>query len=366
MPAADILGTLIVVHYRLSLVQVTVFPTAAAHRQLLRAVLFWLVLFSAGVHPVGAQTIRIGLAMPRGLPSMDYVNGMYELFKSEVEANTDGAIMVQIYYGGVLGKPDERLNQMRRNVIQMSDASDGNYATIHRDIQIFSMPYLFPTIEIAHQVLDGPLGTRVAQDIRNQTGIRVLGWWETAGFKHYSSNTPIRSPSDMEGKKMRVMGAAFSVPVSAMGGAATPIPMTELYISLKTGVVDGQDNAVGVFNMLKLYEVQKFITLDGHIYGFGPLGINDEFFAQLSADHQAVVLAAGKKAVAWNRIRSRQQEAQALSVARANNVTVIAISEQIRKEFASATQPAAIAWLKRNVDTPSLVDSALQAVEQIR
>ena len=123
----------------------------------------------------------------------------FDLFKREVELTSNGEIKVQIYYGGVLGKPDERLNQMRRNVIQMSDASDGNYATIHRDIQIFSMPYLFPTNEIAYQVLDGAVGSRVAEDIRLKTGIRVLGWWETAGFKHYISNTPIYRPVDMQG-----------------------------------------------------------------------------------------------------------------------------------------------------------------------
>lgn len=87
-----------------------------------------------------AETIRIGLTMPQGMEAVAYVNGMYEMFKDEVEANSNGKLKVQIYYGGVLGKPDQRLNMMRRNVIQMSDGSDGNYATIHRDIQVFSMP----------------------------------------------------------------------------------------------------------------------------------------------------------------------------------------------------------------------------------
>ncbi len=172
-----------------------------------------------------AQTIRIGLAMPQDMAAVAYVNGMYALFKQEVEMATNGEIKVQIYYGGVLGKPDERLNQMRRNVIQMSDASDGNYATIDRDIQVFSMPYLFPSIAVAHQVLDGPVGDRVAEGLRKKTGIRVLGWWETAGFKHYSSNKPVYRPADMKGQKMRVMSAAFSIPVLAMGGSASPIPL---------------------------------------------------------------------------------------------------------------------------------------------
>lgn len=301
--------------------------------------------------------------MPRNMPEVAYINEMFELFRDEIESKSNNQIDVKIYYAGTLGKPDERLNLVRRNVIQMSDASDGNYATIHRDIQIFSIPYLFPDLRTAHAILDGEIGSKVAEDIRLKTGIRVLGWWETAGFKHYSSNDPIKNPDDLVGKKMRVMSAVFSQPVIAMGGAATPIPMPELYVSLKTGLVDGQDNAISVFNMLKLYEVQKFITLDSHIYGFGPLGINDEFFTSLSKEHQQLIITAGKKAIAWNRELSKKQEEAAISFAMSKNVTVIPISEAMRSSFISKTRPAAIDWMKTNIATPSLVDELLDAVE---
>ncbi len=312
-----------------------------------------------------AEIIRIGLAMPEGMQEVAYLNGMYELFKEQVEAGSDNRIKVQIYYGGVLGKPDDRLNMMRRNIIQMSDASDGNYATIHRDIQIFSMPYLFSDIDTALQVLDGPIGTRVAEDIRKKTGIRVLGWFETAGFKHYSSNRPVYSPADMKGQKLRVMGAVFSIPVIAMGGAAIPVPMPELYISLRTGLIDGQDNAVSVFNMLKLYEVQKYITLDRHIYGFGPLGINDRFFSELSRQDQELILAAGAKAITWNREKSRIQEQQALAVAKSRGVTIIHVSAETRREFAVRTLPVAATWLRETIDTPSLVDEVLSETQRL-
>jgi tripartite ATP-independent transporter DctP family solute receptor len=303
--------------------------------------------------------------MPKDMVGMKYVNGMFEMFKEEVETRTNGELRVHIYYGGVLGKPDDRLNMVRRNIIQMSDGSDGNYATIHRDIQVFSMPYLFPDVETACRVLDGPIGTRVAEDMRRKTGIRVLGWWETAGFKHYSSNTPIYKPEDLKGQKMRVMGAVFSIPVVAMGGAATPIPFPKLYISLKTGVVDGQDNAVTVFNILKLYEVQKYVTLDGHIYGFGPFSINDRFFNSLSAEKQAIILEAGQRAVHWNRRQSRLQEAEAIEFAKSRNVTFITLPEGTKRRFAAEVRPIATKWLKERIDTPSLVDEVLAEVKRL-
>ena len=113
---------------------------------------------------------------------------------------------VNLVYGGALGAPNDRLSQMRRGTLEMTDAADGNYATIYPDIQVLNMPFLFPTEQIAWEVLDGPFGQAMAEDIRESTGIRVLGWWESGGFKHFSANRSLESPDDMAGLKMRVLG----------------------------------------------------------------------------------------------------------------------------------------------------------------
>ena len=312
-----------------------------------------------------AEEIKAGLMLKKDFPGAEPVNGMYELFESEVEAGSDGAISMDIVYGGALGKAGERLNQMRNGIIQMSDASDGNYASIYKDIQILSMPFLFPDEATAWALLDGPIGDRMAEDIRVKTGIRVLGWWESGGFKHYSANRPIRTPDDMAGLKMRVMAPIFGIPVLTLGGSATPIDFSELYTSLQTGVVDGQDNAVWVFNLIKLHEVQDYLMLDGHIYAFGPLGINDAWFSALPENLQAVVLEAGRKAIEYNRRESRAAEASNIEMARENGVTVIEFTPEMKAAFAERVRPAAIEWLKENVDTPALVDEIVAEVDRL-
>ncbi len=323
-------------------------------------------IVAAGIsHAASAQDLKAGLMLKKGFPGAEPVNGMYELFKSEVEKGSGGKLKMEIVYGGALGKPNERLNQVRRGIIQMSDASEGNYASIYKDIQVLSMPYLFPDEQTAWKLLDGPIGTRMAEDIRKKTGIRVLGWWESGGFKHYSSNHAIREPDDMKGQKMRVMAPIFGIPVLTLGGSATPISFPELYTSLKTGVVDGQDNAVWVFNLIKLHEVQKYLMLDGHIYSFGPLGINDEWFGGLSKDLQAMVLEAGKAAVAYNRKASRAAEAKNIVMAKEKGVTVIPFTREMKKAFADRVRPAAVKWLKENVDTPALVDEVIAEVARL-
>lgn len=319
------------------------------------------LVFAAGV---GAQTtIKVGLALPKGLPGFDHVNGMYETFGREVEAASKGELKVDLAYGGSLGNPNDRMNQMRRGIIQMSDASDGNYAAIHPDIQVFSLPYLFPTEQIAWKVFDGPVGTAMAEDIRKKTGIRVLGWWEAGGFRHFSSNKPIRAVADFGGLKVRALGPANAKPVEAAGGIASAIPFNELYTSLKTGVVDAQDNSVSVFRLVKLYEVQKYLTLSGHSYSFGPMGINDAFYEKLSPAQKKIIDDAAKKAIAYNRETSRKIEGEALSFVKQNGVTVIEMAAAAKEEMRAKMQPAVREWLLTQISSPKVLEDALAAVK---
>ncbi|MCI5074094.1 TRAP transporter substrate-binding protein [Oricola sp.] len=316
-------------------------------------------LAASGAVSGQAQEIKVGLALPEGMADFDFINGMYETFKTEVEANTD--MTVDLVYGGALGAPNDRLAQMRRGVIQMSDSADGNIATVFPDIQILNMPYLFSTVDQARAVLDGPFGDKLAESLREKTGIKVLGWWESGGFKHFSANKPIATPADMKGLKMRVLGPLATIPVEALGASAAPVAFSELYTSLKTGVVDGQDNSVTVFNLVKLYEVQSNLSLTGHTYAFGPLGINDAFFSGLDADKQAAVTAAAEKAIAFNRETSSAKDAAAVGFARDNGVEVLELDADAKAAFAEVMQPVAVEWLRENVDTPALIDEAISA-----
>ena len=308
-------------------------------------------------------TIKVGLALPKGMAGFDHVNGMYETFGREVEAASKGELKVDLAYGGSLGNPNDRMNQMRRGIIQMSDASDGNYAAIHPDIQVFSLPSMFPTEQAAWKVFDGPAGTAMAEDIRKKTGIRVLGWWEAGGFRHFSSNKPIRTVADFGGLKVRALGPANAKPVEAAGGIASAIPFNELYTSLKTGVVDAQDNSVSVFRLVKLYEVQKFLTLSGHSYSFGPMGINDAFYEKLSPAHKKIIDDAAKKAIAYNRETSRKIEGEALAFVKQNGVTVIEMTAAAKDEMRAKMQPAVREWLLGQISAPKVLEDALAAVK---
>lgn len=321
-------------------------------------------LVLAAAPSVHAQQITIGLSLPETIEGFDFVNGMYRTFAEQVEANSD--MTVNLVYGGALGNPNDRLAQMRRGAIEMTDAADGNYASIHSDIMVLNMPYLFPSEQVAWAVLDGPFGHEMAESILERTGIRVLGWWESGGFKHFSASRAVETPTDMAGLKIRVLGPLATIPVEAMGASASPVAFGELYTALSTGVVDGQDNSVSVFNLVRLFEVQSHLVMSGHVYAFGPLGISEVFYASLSAENQSVIDAAAATAIAYNRETSRAVEASAIARAEEAGVTVLRLSDDQRDAFRDVMQPVAIDWLRANVDTPDLIEAALAAVQAAR
>jgi tripartite ATP-independent transporter DctP family solute receptor len=321
------------------------------------------VLMSMPQTASAQKNIKIGLAVPKDKPGIDFINGMYEHFASDVQARTNGALTVEIVYGGALGDPNGRLNQMRNGAIQMSDAADGNYATVYPEIGVLSIPYLFATEQTAHKVLDGPFGQKLAQDLRATTGIRVLGWWDSGGFKHFSANRSLRSPSDFAGLRMRALGPLAVPLIEALKASAVPIGFGNLYTALSTDLVDVQDNSLSIFRLLKLQEVHKIILLSGHSYALGVLGINNAFYNKLSEDERAAVDAAASKAIAFNRESSRKAEQEALPALRTAGVEFIELTPEQKEKFQTTIQGSVVRWLRTRINAPSLADEALSAAQ---
>ncbi len=317
----------------------------------------------AAVNAAAADPVIMKFGINNPVKEFNQAWTSHQVLKNEIEARSGGKLKVELYPGGQLGNIESMVNQVRRGTIQATDPADGHFATTYPLIQILSIPYLFSNREVAWKVLDGPFGQKLIEDMAQKTGLRPLFWQENGGFRHYSnSKRAIHSPADMKGLKIRTMNIPLHMKiVEDLGGSATPINWSELYTSLQTGVVDGQENAIPTFLIPKLEEVQKHIVLDGHVYGVMTVLVNDKWYQGLEPDLKAAIQGAVPVVLAANRGLSIANEVQGIEYLQKQGVEIYAPTAEEKKQFRAASQGSAVEWLKKNVD-PTWVDALLDAV----
>ncbi len=259
---------------------------------------------------MAAKTIKLH-HLNKDDPFDNPTGAMATVFKSLVEAGTNGAVTVQTFPNGQLGKDSEALQQVKGGVIESGIHSVGGFASAYPLIGVLDVPFAFSNISQTYAVFDGPFGDKLAADIEAKTGLHVLGFGDSGGFFHITnSKRPIHTPEDMKGLKIRTMGLdTHKAIISAMGGQPAAISWSEVYTALQTGVADGQMNPIPIISFAKFQEVQDYLTLTGHIFAPYVWVVNNTFWESLSDDEKAVVNYAAKSAIVAGRGMGRVIEA---------------------------------------------------------
>ena len=220
------------------------------------------------------------------------------VFKAEVEKLSGGRIKVEIFPSGQLAGQVSSVQQVRKGTIHIADISSGVLASLYYEpLEVLDMPYLFSSRATARMVLDNenPFTKRLIEDCAKKTGIRILSLGPF-GFRHMTNNVrQIRTPADMKGLKMRTMEIRPHMKLmESCGARPIPIPWLELYTSLQTKVVDGEETTLQNIVMGKLYQVQKHLTLTGHVMGVGAFLCNEEWYQSLPDDIKVALVEAEK------------------------------------------------------------------------
>jgi tripartite ATP-independent transporter DctP family solute receptor len=305
-----------------------------------------------------AQTLRVAHVDPDEWTASKK-GAAAHIFKNIVEGETD--LKVELFPAGALGNETELVGQAQEGLTQVVIVS-GAMSKACPAAGVLDIPYTFASATIAWDVLDGEFGDALAQHCLEQTGLRTLAYGET-GFRNFTNGTrEIRTPEDMKGLKFRVQPIPLYVEmVKGLGGEPTPIAWTELPNALSTGVVDGQENPVGTIYNNGLHKLQKYMTLDGHVYAADFILISDEFYEMLSPAEQAVVSKAAR--VAGNMGRSIQQWATAEGVLKVQEegMQVYAPTAEELALFAEKAQPAVVAYLRDELGEDAAWIDRLQA-----
>ncbi len=233
---------------------------------------------------LGNYTMMIGHSQPADNPRSISL----EKFVSDVEEKTNGHVKVQVFGNGQLGTEKEMLEQV---VIGTLQGMRGGQFDFTPRLLMFTLPFLAQTREEVTALLHSDLAAKVCAEAEAETGTVIINLCDAGGFRQFSNNRhPITKPSDLVGLKMRTAGMeTIDRTFRALGATTTPVPYSDLYMALRTGVADGQENPWTNISSMKFYEVQNYFTEVNYQFHPDPFYVNAEWWNNLPEEFQAII-----------------------------------------------------------------------------
>ncbi|MEW5816837.1 MAG: sialic acid TRAP transporter substrate-binding protein SiaP [Spirochaetota bacterium] len=303
-------------------------------------VLMMAVLLIAVILPVQAQSkfkIRFSSV---SVPNDAHTNAMYT-FKEELEKSSNGQISVEVYHSGQLFTQEAQNPALIRGTLEMAYTDPNWIAEYYPSMSMFTAGYVFKSYDHMTKVFNGDIGKKLFDDIAKKVGIRLLGafYLGTRELNLRDIGRIVKRPEDLKGVKLRMPNSPTWLFLGkAMGANPTPLSFTELYLALKTGTVDGQDNPLPTDKNAKFYEVTKYIILTDHYVN--PLfpTINEALWQKLGVDLQQKVYAAVEKARAVCDTTNLNAEKELVDFFKSQGLTIIepdkeAFITQVQKTY---------------------------------
>jgi len=276
-----------------------------------------------------------------------------EAFIAEVAEKTGGEVKGKVFHGGVLGSQPDAIEQVRLGALDFGVFSLGPMGQVVPEANVVSLPFIFKSVPDMYRLMDGEAGAALSAGLEAK-GIKALGFYDAGARSFYNSKGPINTPADVQGMKVRVMNNDLFVGmIESMGGNATPMAFAEVFQSLKTGVVDGAENNPPSYESTNHFEVAKYYSLSQHLIIPECLCMSKRSFDALSAEHQAIVLEAGKNSTDLQRKLWQEREAASMQVVLDGGVTVNEIAD--KSAFQDAMQPVYTQFLTASPDLADLV-----------
>ena len=290
-----------------------------------------------------------------------------KLWADMVKERTQGRINIKLYPGVSLIQGDQtrEFSALRQGVIDMAVGSTINWSPQVKELNLFSLPFLMPDYAALDALTQGEVGKKIFQTL-DKSGVVPLGWGENGYRELTNSKRVIKSPEDLKGMKIRVVGSPiFSDMFSAMGANPTQMSWADAQPALSSGAVDGQENPLFLFTVLKMHTVgQKFVTTWGYMADPLIFVVNKEIWSSWSAADQAIVrqaaIEAGQQEIAIARKGLIEADKPVLKDIAAMGVTVTQLSATEREAFVKVTRPVYDKW-KKTVGV-ELVDMAEKAI----
>ncbi|QOL82525.1 TRAP transporter substrate-binding protein [Pseudooceanicola spongiae] len=235
-------------------------------------------------------------------------------FAQKVAESTDGAVEVKVFPAGQLGNLRDLYEGIKLGSVDITSSGPDYTANIAPIMVTAALYYSYRDEAHADSLLDGAFSAKLSDALASQAGMRILAWGELGWRSVFNTARPIETAEDFKGLKLRVPEAQLHLlPMAALGAAPTPIPYSDVYTSMQTGVVDGAEGTPAAVVQQKFDEVSKFYSLTRHLYNPLHLVIADRSFGRMAPEHQSAVQAAATEAFHAQRTQARADNTAALT-----------------------------------------------------
>ena len=304
-------------------------------------------------------TIIAGVSTPDNHPYALGLNKIGELLSEK----TEGAVCIDVFGNSQLGNERDLIEGLQLGSVQMTCVSTAPLSGFTDMFLVFDLPFIFETTEQARAVMDSEVGEQVLHSVDEQ-GLVGLAWFEN-GFRNVTNNVrPITVPEDMKGIKIRTMEnqihmAAFK----AMGADPTPMAMGDVFTALQQGTIDAEENPVPIIETNKFGEVQKYLSMTGHLFSPAPVFISKDYYDAMPEEYQTAIKEAAAEATPYQRGQIDEQNVSGLESLKSVGMEVNEVEKQ---PFKDATQVVYSEYVKDGAScvSPDLLNKVEEIVAQ--
>ena len=271
---------------------------------------------------------------PAGYPNVVAVENMGK----KLDAATNGRIKIQMFPGAVLGEEKEVVEQVQIGAIQIARISLGVVGPVAPDVDVFNMPFVFRDIAHMRAVIDGPIGAELLDKVTASPARLVALGWMDGGARSLYTKKMVKTPADLKGIKVRMMGNPLFVDtMNAMGGNGIAMAYGEVFSALQTGVLDGAENNPPSFFTSNHYTTgMKYYAQTNHLIIPELLVMSKVTWDKLSADDKALVKKLSREAQMEQRVLWDKSVADYSAKLKAAGVEFVPVDQKL---FYDATAP---------------------------
>lgn len=322
------------------------------------------LLFLAWQQQSDFRVLRLPHTMPMDHPVHRGIQRMADLVKER----SKGKMVIQIYPSALLGGEAQIKELMQHGVMDIGKFSASAFEDNIPEMAAFSLPYLFRDEAHFWSVINSPLGEKILNaGYGTSAAVKGLCYYDAGARSFYSRKSagPLNSPATLKGKKIRVMSTALMTrAVEYLGAAPTPIPFSELYSALQTGVIDAAENNIPSYYTNKHYEICPILSLSEHFRTPDILVMNQAVWDTLSADEQSIITRSALESAAYERELWSQETDSYLVNLKAMGMQVVPVDLEPLKKAAEPFYDALRLEAKTKPERQKMMDT-VDAIRQM-